>query len=1099
MRKFLLFVSLLSIGVLQLNAQRELLNPLVDSKEVIAKGVALHDAGKYKDAIAEYLKVPPSDTSYSSVLHELILSYYKDSNFVEAERYGHIALKLYPEKNADWYGLLADVYDDTKRSDLALKAYDSILVQNPYSYLTYFNKGITLYRELRYDEATANFQHCIVLDPYYASAHYFLGQLALVKGNMVQAMMSFATNLMVAPANRYNKNTISFLNTIAEVNTTAAGYLQKYKPGKDDNFDEIQDIIVSKVALDKKYKLKAALEDQIVRQLQVVMEKLEYNPNDKGFWMQYYVPLFKKLWDDNNFEPLVFYMFSELDIKKIKEYNQKEKKKIGVFSDAASGYLDDIRESHELFFNKREKAQPRYYIKDYLVNGTGEYAKNAKNEDIIVGPWEFYFANGRLRSNGNFNNESLRNGEWRFYYESGDLKETSTYTNDKANGKSRVLHDNGLLYTTTTYIDDKIDGEETTWFYNGRLSSVINYKSGKKEGVAKYYNVDGYLKTLTNYINDKQEGEETLYHSNGKIESVVKYENDLAAGEYKEYFDNGKLRKGGNFTGGKKTGVWNSYFIDGKPEQLENYANGELDGESVSYYTNGKTESKQLYRKGEIDGKKEDFDDDGVVFSETIFERGRLRDIKFFDKKGAIISNTTSRKGNADISFYGPDGAKTSQGYYSKDGLAEGRVIHYFKNGQVSSDGLWKNGLQEGKKTFYYANNKISREGNFKADKADGYSVNYYNNGQVVDEGWYVDDQRQGTFINRDLLGNITSKLYYLNGKIHGISEYYTPMGKLDHKEYYDNGWFNKIEQYDSTGNVMISSELNKGEGKVRFNHFNGKPYFESNYKYYELNGVYTVTNGDGSKSSVSYYKNGSLDSVYTAWHPNGKIQAEGNYVSGDKTGTWKYYYYDGQLSETGHYVNGKLDGPDVEYDEYGAKTREDMYKNGEQDGETRLYGDNGQLRVVFYFKDDNITGYSYEDKTGKLMPVIPVVKTAGAVDSYYKNGAKSAHMVYNEGVIEGERILYSTNGKEQVVSSHINGLENGVRKMYYPGGKIMKEENYYYGELNGTSTYYNENGSLIYERNYYLGNLQGDCKYYISGKLAQTYNYYNGILESKK
>ena len=561
MRRSFLFISLFSIGTLHLNAQRELLNPLVDSKEAITKGVELHDTGKYKAAISEYIKVPQSDTSYSLVLHDLILSYYMDSNFVEAARYGNIALKLYPEKKTEWLSLLADVYDDTRRSDLALKAYDTILVQNPYSYLTYFNKGITLFRQLRNDEATANFQQCVILNPYYASAHYFLGRVAMMKGNMVQAMMSFSTNLLVDPDNRYKKNSISFLNMIAEMNTTANEYLQKYKPGKEDNFDELQEILVSKVALDKKYKLKADLEDQIVRQLQVVMEKLEYNANDKGFWMQYYVPLFRNLWDNNYFEPMVFDMFSKLDIKKIKEYNQKEKKTIGLFGNAASTYLDDIRESQELLFNKREKAQPRYYIKNYLVNGKGGYGKNAKNEDVVTGPWEFYFANGRLKSKGNFNNESMRNGEWRFYYENGILKETTNYSNDKANGKSQVWNDNGLLYTVTNYIDDKMDGAETTWFYNGKFLSVINYKAGKKEGVAKYYNIDGYLRTVTNYINDKQEGEETVYHSNGKIESVVKYVNDLTSGEYKEYFDNGKLKTSGNFNEGKKRQVYGTVIL----------------------------------------------------------------------------------------------------------------------------------------------------------------------------------------------------------------------------------------------------------------------------------------------------------------------------------------------------------------------------------------------------------------------------------------------------------------------------------------------------------------------------------------------------------
>ncbi len=1099
MIRFFLSITLLCVSVLQLHAQRELLNPLVDSKEVIANGVALHDAGKYKEAIAEYLKVPASDTGYADVLHEIILSYYNDSNFVEAEKYGNIAMSLYPHKNTKWYGLLADVYDETKRSELALKAYDTIIAKNPYSYLTYFNKGISLFRLLRYDEATANFQHCIMLNPYYSSAHYFLGQLAMLKGNMVQAMLSFATNLVVTPGNRYQKNTVSFLATIAEMNTTATGYLQKYKPGKEDNFEEVQEILVAKIALDKKYKLKADLEDQIVRQLQVVIEKLEFNANDKGFWMQYYVPLFKNLWDSRQFEPMIFYMFSELEIKNVNAWVKKEKNTIETFTTAATNYLSEIRESQELPFNKRATATTRYYVKNFLVNGKGAYGKNAKNEEVVAGPWEFYFENGRLKSSGNFDGEGMRNGDWIYYYENGMLKETSFYSKDKANGASQVWHDNGLLYTKTTYLEDEINGSETTYFYSGRLSSVIQYKAGKKEGIAKYYNIDGYLKTVTNYANDQQEGEETIYHANGKTESVLKYAKDKPAGEYREYFDNGKLRMSGNYLEGKKTGIWNTYYIDGKPEQLENFINGELEGEWISYYSNGKIESKVFYRKGELDGKKEDFDDDGIVYCETILEKGRLRDIRFFDKKGTVISNTTSRKGNADISFYGADGEKQSQGYYSKDGFAEGKFIYYFRNGQVSSENFYKNGLKEGKKISYYANNKISQEGSYKEDKAHGYFVNYYNNGQVADEGWYVDNQRQGTFISYDLLGKVTSKFYYLDDKTHGISDYYRPDGRLDYKQYFDNAWLNKIEQHDTSGKIVTSTELSKGVGKVLFNHFNGKPYVESNYKYYKLNGVYIASNGDGSRNSISYYKNGRIDSNYIAWHPNGKIIAEGKYIEGNKTGAWKYYNYEGRIFETEQYVDGKLDGPDIQYNEQGAIEIESFYKKGELEDAVKYYGDNSQLMLVFYYKADDLKGYSYEDKTGKLLPMIPMANGTGKVEAFYRNGNKSVYMELNEGLVNGERIFYYSNGKQQGIGSRVNGLDNGSRKEFYVSGKIMKEENYYYGDRHGNFKYYNENGTLISDLNYYLGSLHGDSKSYIEGKPAQTYTYYYGELESKK
>ena len=96
MREFFLCLSLLTCYAYKLQAQRELSNPLIDSKIIIAKGTEFYNAGKYKEAIAEYLKVSPSDTSYNSVLYELILTYYKDSNFVEAERYANTATRFVP-------------------------------------------------------------------------------------------------------------------------------------------------------------------------------------------------------------------------------------------------------------------------------------------------------------------------------------------------------------------------------------------------------------------------------------------------------------------------------------------------------------------------------------------------------------------------------------------------------------------------------------------------------------------------------------------------------------------------------------------------------------------------------------------------------------------------------------------------------------------------------------------------------------------------------------------------------------------------------------------------------------------------------------------
>jgi antitoxin component YwqK of YwqJK toxin-antitoxin module/Tfp pilus assembly protein PilF len=1099
MKKILLVATLIFTSFSIIQAQRSLDNPLVDSKVVIDKAATLQEEGKYKQAIEAYLTVPVSDTNYADVLHDLALSYYNDSNYTEAEKNARVGLNLFPERNTEWYMILADVYDETNRTELAINTYDSILTQKPYDYLSYFNKGITLFRKAKMDEAQANFQHCVMLNPYYAAAHHFLGRIQLLKGNLVQAMMSFATNLLVTPGNRYHNSSITYLSGIAEMNTSTEEYLKKYKSGKEDDFEMVQDIVASKIALDKKYKLKSDLEDQIVRQLQVLMEKLEFNASDKGFWMQYYVPLFKNIWEKNLFEPAIYYMFSELDLKKVKDYNKKEKKAIETATNEVVAYLSHIRETQEILIAKRETPATSYYIQDFRVIGKGKFTKNAKNEEVVTGTWEFYHSNGRIKSKGVFNENGERKGEWWFYYDNGILKEISNYDNGKVTGNTEIWYDNGLKYRKLLYKADEKDGEETSWLFNGMLNTVINYKMGKKEGIAKYYTSNGDLRTVTLYSNDLQQGEETIYHSNGTKESVVNYENDLATGPYKEYFDNGKLRVDGSFTAGKKVGVWKTFYKDGTPEYLENYLNGELDGEYTSWYKNGKIESKKIFKKGEIDGKKEDFDDDGILSGETIFERGKLRDIKFFDKAGQVISTTTSRKGSAEISFYEPDGSKSSIGFYSKEGTLEGKGTTYYKNGKVDQEANYKNGLLEGSRKLYYENGQLKEDGSYTNNEADGYFVDYYNNGNVSEEGWYVAGDRQGTFIFRDLLGQITSKIYYLDGNIHGVSEYYNPGNKLDYKLYYDIGWFNKMDQYDSTGKLITSSYLPKGEGQIKFTHFDGKSYIVNNYKNYRLNGGYIISNGDGTKSSYSFYNNGEQDSSFTAWHPNGKIITEGKYKNGSKIGSWKYYYYDGTISNEEVYDNGKLIGKNIQYNEDGSIDKELNYKDGELDGALTMYAGKNQLSIVFYYKNGKLQGFSYEDKNGKLLPQIPIVKGSGKVLALFKNGSKSVELEFKEYLVDGPRTLYYPNGKVYVAGQRLNGDEHGEKKIYYPDGKLMKEENYVEGKLHGLIKLYNQNGVLLFEQNYYLGSLHGSSKYYTAGKLTTTYNYYYGVLDSKK
>src|SRR5688572_30035013 len=55
-----------------------------DSGELLSEGVRLYDEGKYKDALALFLKVPEGDTNYATMVYETTLAYLADSSYDKA-------------------------------------------------------------------------------------------------------------------------------------------------------------------------------------------------------------------------------------------------------------------------------------------------------------------------------------------------------------------------------------------------------------------------------------------------------------------------------------------------------------------------------------------------------------------------------------------------------------------------------------------------------------------------------------------------------------------------------------------------------------------------------------------------------------------------------------------------------------------------------------------------------------------------------------------------------------------------------------------------------------------------------------------------------
>lgn len=1090
-----------ALFILNISVKSQTPKPLINSGEIIKLGKNLQNENKYKAAIEEYKKVSRSDTNYVFVLQELSISYYLDSNFDASIKIANEGLQRFPELAGKWYSNLADAEDDKGNWQTALNYYDKIIALNPHDYLGYFNKGVCLFRQKNYSNAKTNFQQCILINPYYASAHNFLGRICIEEGKPVQALLSLCASLLVNPDGRYYSNNIGLLSKISNATDEITSKLVAGSTNTEDDFELLQEVLLSKVSFDGKYKLKSSLEDKIVRQIQVVMEKLEYVETDKGFWMQYYVPLFKEIYSID-FELFTYYIFSSVDDKTIQNYLKKNKKAVEKMGDGYMvEYLNNIRQTRELVFTKRASIKERFYTSNNTVFAKATQQMVGK-ELTFVGNAEYFYDNGVTRSKGVFNEKGNKEGEWKFYHSNGQLKETSYFIDGKVEKQVETWFNNGSKSSSTNYQNDIAEGSFTSYFYTGALKRKGSYAKDEYDGELLIYNSSEYLEEKSSVQNGKYNGPTKVYFNNGNVKIATNYSNDLKNGNHKEYFYSGKLYLEGNFENDKRIGVWKTYWESGKLYSTNNYENGELEGEQTYYFENGKVQKKDNYTKGKIEGTTQEFDDDGKLFCETQFEKGKLREIKFFNKKGEMYSNTTSRKGDATLTFFDEDGNKTSEGYFTREGYRSGKTTFYYTNGKVKREEEYKNGNLNGVQTKYFKNGNISSTQNYTNDEADGYLLDYHSNKQLYEEGWMVNGKKQGAFYRYDAKGSLKSVINYLNNDEHGFSEYYYPNGKKDYEQEYFYGWLVGMKQFDSTGKLVCDLDIKNGTGNFTFKHNNGKDYIKAGYKNGQFFGSYTSYYFNGKVSLQRFYKAGGFsDSSYTSYHLDGKVSSSGNYKFNSKVGTWKSFYENGKIKTVDEYVLNELNGVSKVYNEYdGSLQREITYKSGIIDGAFKVYGENNLLAYQLNYKNGVLQSYTYVGKDGNLVANIPLVNGTGVLIAYYKNGTKSAEIDFVDYDVHGNRLLFYSNGKPYIVSKKELGSETGIKKVYFPNGQLDSETQYYLDDLDGVNREFYTNGKPKCEEFYYMDELHGECKYYNeqTGKLS-IHKYYYGILQSIK
>ncbi|PWT70734.1 MAG: hypothetical protein C5B59_20235 [Bacteroidetes bacterium] len=1068
---------------------------LINSRELIEHGTQLHDSGEYKKAIAIYDQIDRNDTNYAWSVYEKALSCSADSQYNEAIKYCEEGLSLHSDNDheAELYNQYGSVLNAVGQSEKSLTIFDSAIVKYPSFSLLYFNKGITYVTMDRYKEAEELFKQTLIINPYMYSAHFYLGISALHQGKIVQAYLSFIGYLLITPEGKYSSKAIKLLDEIANAKDEILEYKNKRTEAPDDNYGLVEEVVLAKIALEKEYKPLLSLDDAIPRQIQVIFEKLERKDEDNDFWSQYYLPFYKKVFNENRFEFFVNWIFENVKIKPIQDFNRKNKKEMEAFVNEVSAYFNLIRSTRQLKFSKRQGETNRYLFDQGKLLGKGKVSVDGK---FLTGPWTFYFPEGNLSATGQFTNDGKRDGFWTYYYHDGALKASENYKNGKLDGEAIKYYKNGLQSSHQFFVQDQNEGNYTSYYQNGAPYMSVNYKNGKAEGEKKEFYNNGSISRISHFAGSRLEGPSILYYKNGSIKEKSNYQKDALEGSYQSLNENGTVAAEGSFVKGKGEGEWKYYYESGKLKSKCVYKGDKREGNFEEFYETGELKAIYPYEKGTLNGECIYYDKDQRIFGKLVYARDVLQSAGYFDKLGKQIGFARRNNDLISLDAYNAEGYKTSHLNYDAKGNLTGLCTYYYPSGKISQTEEYRDGKINGSSISYYRNGQKKSEVTMVDGKEDGYYTGYFLNGQKQSEGWYRNAEAEGHWISYDELGNVTTKTYYIDGEIGGYKEEFSPNGKKTFEGHYSNGWLESLTQYDTSGQILVVNRFPRGSGKYTLLYPNGNRMVESHFVYGDFDGAYTSYYFDGTIESVQFFRSGLQDSIYHSYSYGGKTNTIGHFDKGKKTGEWKYFDEDGNLSNQAVYNFDMIDGLSTYYFENGKKDIEIHYKDDHRHGSTVRLDPDGSVAYAVRYDEDVPKAYNYQDTKGNFVPEILIPSDSCQFKTYFPNGKMARQCTYVDDKLSGLDILYYPNGQVRYRDSTVFGIDEGPRMEYFPNGKIRKDYFYLHDNNHGICREFSENGIIQKEFAYWNGALHGTTKYFkTNGQLKQTRHYYYGKL----
>ncbi len=1056
-----------------------------DEKVQLADSVLAN--GEYARTVELLNNFPASDTSYANAMYLLAMGYTGLEKFQEAVDCALKGLNLRSRYKRLFYEVLGAAYDGLDQTDKSMAYLKEGQKEFPTYTRFWFQMGVTSRHAKKYEEAAQYFQLAIRANPFHSSAHLNLGILMYNSNRMIPALLSYYTFLLMdADADK----SIGVLREIEHIGNgeykISADSMWIKTPPDPNSFTDLEALINSKWALNPAYKSKVNLSyTTIVKTLQILGEKLEYQAADTGFYMRFYVPFIQEMVKAGVYDASIYFCFRSLEKDEVRKELKKQENNIEKMKTTASDFLNKYRKEQWMAL-KLAKNDP-WFNTNGIITSDAIFNEKIK---LHTGDFQQYWNTSKLRSDGKINSNGKLNGQWKYYTPEGDLHLVKYFKDDLLVDSAISYFPSGAIEQVTHYAADKPDGIETAYYKTGGVKTKIGYTKGVVSGDIHYWHENGQKELDAVMVNDKPNGKMVSFHGNGVHEKEQVFKNGMLNGPYKSWYENGMIESEGTYVNGNKDGAWKFYHETGGIDNEGSYKNGEEEGPWKSYFKDGKIQIEQTYVGGKNDGESKFYDEDGKLWSKFNYSKGTLKKFSYSDKQGKVISSGELKGNKLELHSHYPNGMKFRDRNFVDNNL-DGPATTWNKFGFKEEIEQYKDDQLDGKQQYFYDSGDLRVESNYREGERNGLYTEYFSNGVVSVQGWHRNGKRRGMWYEYRADGSIEESYYYQDGEFQGDYTIYDVKGKPKSIIGFDHGDIISYSGVDTTGKQIYSYQVVNGKASFETKHANQKPEMVLRYKNGSLDGEIKSYYCNGKPAWLRNYKNGEKNGISLEYDWDGSMTDSSNYVDGDRDSIYSRFE-NGKLFMRAHYSRGDLHGIRTWYHSNGQVETEGNFVHGQQEGYFSYYDETGALRYRLLFLHGDVISYSYQAADGSFVPEIPIPAGTGDLKSFFSNGKPSATYSYKCGYYHGPYVQYHSNGKVAVEYIYNLHEKEGIQKEFNQAGQLIKEEHYLYDYKNGVCKYYN-NGIIQRESNYVMGSMHGPTMLYDkTGKLSKKINMYN-------